>query len=140
MKITEIQHPSELNVLISLPFLRKRGLGKIQLSSTFNHTEKSNFENSLNRYYHACGCSTSAKLLLIGVAGGLLYSAIAVTFQDYGISNAVTTIIGAGIGGAILGKIVGLFLARRKLLKVVYTIQALWRPEAKQEKELILCG
>ncbi len=65
MKTSVIRHPSELNELATLPVLRKRGVGKIQLSESFQHEDKALLERNLNRYYHACGCSTSAKYLLI---------------------------------------------------------------------------
>lgn len=140
MKSTEFLHPSELNALGALPMLRRRGLGKMSLSSSFDHPDKARLETELNAYYYACGCSTSAKLLLLGIAAGLIYSAFGSAFQDMGLGNAALFTIGAGIAGAISGKLLGLYRAHKKLIKTVHTVQALWRPEVARETEQILCG
>jgi len=139
-KTTEIIHPSELNALSSFTIFRRRGLGQLQIASSFEHPDKNQLENDLNKYYYACGCSTSAKLLLIGTFIGILYVALYYASQDLSFGNAILTIISAGIGGAVLGKGIGLFRANLQLKRTVRTIQEHWRPKVKQELEQILCG
>lgn len=139
MKTTEIVHPSELNALTAPWFLRRRGRGKISLAN-FKHADANELEKELNRQYYACACSTSASWLLIGIAIGIVYSAYGLILSDLVLANAGIVTVAAGIVGAVLGKVAGLYRARSKLLKTVHTIQALWKVEKTQEKELILCG
>jgi putative Mn2+ efflux pump MntP len=101
----EIFHPSQLNSLSSLPFLHRTGLGKIVLSETFQHPNKEQWEQNLNRNYYACGCIQSAKALTIGL---LIFGVVGVLgFNNYGwsIAKTIITIFVGSIAMGILGKL-----------------------------------
>lgn len=131
-RITIIEHPSQLNELSAFPFSRRRGGGKIELSQTFQHPEREQLEKDINKNYYACGCSTSANYLIAGLVLGALSIGIDNAFLNgEWIQWPITTILIATVGGAILGKLVGLSRANSKLKRTVYTVQAFWRPKTE---------
>ncbi len=137
---SQINHPSELNTLIVSRFLRKRGLGKITLSPTFDHPEKQQWETNINRYYYACGCASGAKGLMIMLVLGLAGSLIAYLLGAVSGRQLIAMPIAAAVVGAAIGKIAGLARAHRRLVRVVHTVQAHWKPTDKQERPLVVCG
>jgi uncharacterized membrane protein YeaQ/YmgE (transglycosylase-associated protein family) len=136
----QINHPSELNVLIVPRLVRKRGLGKITLSPTFNHAEKQKWETDINRYYYACGCASGAKGLMFMLVLGLAGSVIAYLLDFLSGRQLIVIPIVAAIVGAVVGKLVGLARARRRLIRVVHTVQAYWKPKDREERPIIICG
>jgi uncharacterized membrane protein YeaQ/YmgE (transglycosylase-associated protein family) len=136
----QVNHPSELNVLIVPRFVRKRGLGKITLSPTFEHPEKQKWETDINRYYYACGCASGAKGLIFMLALGLAGSIIAYLVDFLSGRQLIVVPIVAAIVGAVVGKLVGLARARRRLIRVVHTVQAYWKPKDREERPIIICG
>jgi len=136
----QVNHPSELNVLIVPRFVRKRGLGKITLSATFEHPEKQKWETDINRYYYACGCASGAKGLMFMLVLGLAASLAAYLLDALSLKQLIVLPIVAAISGAVVGKIAGLARAHRRLVRVVHTVQAHWKPADKQERPIIVCG
>jgi len=141
-KQTIIEHPSQLNALSAFPFSRRRGRGKIQISDTFQHTEREQFEKDINKNYYACGCSTSTKYLIAGLLiGGVLLGVDTWLLQGGWIQWPIFTILSTTFGGAILGKFVGLSKANAKLKRTIHTVQAFWRPQTDSSmKEQPHCG
>lgn len=141
-KITIIEHPSQLNALNAFSIARRRGVGKIQFSDSFQHFEREQLENEINKNYYSCGCDTSARYLIAGlVIGALLVVLDSTLLKDQWISNPVLTILVITIGGAILGKLVGLVKANFKLKRTIHTVQALWRPKTESAiKQQPDCG
>jgi hypothetical protein len=128
MKTTIIEHPSDLNYLTAFGFLKRRGLGKIQLSSeTFEHSQKEEFEENINKNYYACGCDTGAKGLILTLIGGILYSVWTYKYSDTTTTILVLNILGAAVTGAVLGKLYGKFQANLRLKETIKIIQQHWK-------------
>lgn len=136
----QINHPSELNNLTTSRLFRKPGRGTIRLSPEFMHPEKGQWEADINRYYYACGCSSGAKALLVMLILGLGISFAAYVFDALSLKQIIALPIAAAIFGAVIGKVSGLATARRRLTRVVYTVQATWKPENKEERPIVVCG
>lgn len=136
----QINHPSELNSLTHSRWFRKAGLGAIRLSPEFDHPQKEQWESQINRYYYACGCADGAtglmSLLVLGLIGGFA----AYQFDVLTLKQFVAVPIAASIIGAAVGKLSGLAAARRKLTRVVHTVQANWKPLDRTESPLSICG
>jgi len=136
----QVNHPSELNSLTTSRLFRKPGRGIIRLSSEFRHPEKDQWEAAINRYYYACGCSSGAKGLLVMLVLGLGVSFTTYAFDALPLKQIVALPIAAAIFGAVIGKLSGLATARRRLTRVVHTVQTNWKPEDKAERPMVVCG
>ncbi|MFY9608374.1 MAG: hypothetical protein WAU45_07130 [Blastocatellia bacterium] len=136
----QINHPSELNSLTTPRLFRKPGRGTIRLSPEFQHLEKEQWEADINRYYYACGCSSGAKGLLVLLVLGLGVSVAAYFFGALSLNQLVALPIATAILGAVIGKFSGLATARRRLTRVVHTVQANWKPMDKAERPIVSCG
>jgi hypothetical protein len=136
----QINHPSELNSLITMRPFRKAGRGAIRLSAQFQHAERERWEGDINRYYYACGCSSAAKGLLLMLVLGLGVSVAAYVFDAMSVKQMVALPIAAAVLGAVIGKMSGLAAARRQLTRVVHTVQAHWKPSDKTERPTVICG
>jgi hypothetical protein len=137
---SQINHPSELNTLISSRFVRKRGRGTITLSAKFDHPQKQQWEADINRYYYACGCASGAKGLLVMLVFGLGVSVVAYVLDALSLRQLIAIPIVAAVAGAAVGKVAGLVGAHRQLVRVVHTVQAHWKPADRQERPIIVCG
>jgi hypothetical protein len=137
---TVISNPSDLNALNSFPFARKRGIGKISLAENFQHEEREELEKQLNKYYYACGCSTSSKWLISGLILGGVLTIAGNYISGFDTPNALLTVTGLGLAGAISGKILGLVKANSNLKRCIHTIQAFWRPKGEPMREKFTCG
>lgn len=135
-----IQHPSQLNALTSFPFLRTRGRGKISLPESIQHPDKEKWEKDINKNYYACGCDTGAKGLMLFLVAGLIYSIYGNITTDISIITSVLQVVLFAVGGAIVGKVVGLWRADNRLKKTVHTVQAHWELKLKPEKQIYTCG
>lgn len=136
----QINHPSELNSLVISRLFRRPGRGIIRLSPEFKHPERERWEADINRYYYACGCSSGSKWLLIMLVLGTGISIGAYVFDALSFKQIIALPFASAIAGAVIGKWSGLATARRKLTRVVYTVQANWAPRDKQEKPNVICG
>lgn len=136
----QVNHPSELNSLTTLRLFRKRGRGTIRLSPEFKHPEKEQWEADINHYYYACGCSSGAKGLVVMLVLGLGVGAAAYVFDALPLRQVVALPIAFAIVGAVIGKVSGLATARRRLTRVVHTVQANWKPMDKSERPIVICG
>ncbi len=138
---TTINHPAQLNTMTSFSMARKRGLGLLKLSSEFVHNKRGVLEEQLNKYYYACGCSQSAKMLLFG----LLLGGLALFLNNYYPSFAIPawhwTVPSLGIAGAVLGKVYGLSRANHKLRQTISEIQSLWTVSTNSHEDVVgYCG
>jgi hypothetical protein len=136
----QINHPSELNSLILTRPFRKSGRGAIRLTPQFQHPEKEQWEADINRYYYACGCSSGAKGLLLMLVAGVLLGGAAYAADLISIGQALAAPVVGAILGAVIGKLAGLGSARRRLTRVVHTVQAHWKPADKAERPTMICG
>ena len=137
---SQINHPSELNSLTTFRLVRKAGRGIITLSPEFEHREKQQWEANINRYYYACGCASGAKGLMMMLVLGLAVSIAAYVFDSLPLRQLIAIPIAAAVVGAVIGKIAGLTRAHRRLVRVVHTVQAHWKPTDKQERPPVICG
>jgi hypothetical protein len=135
-----IEHPSELNALTAPRPFRKRGRGRIRLSPELDHPERETWEAAINRYYHACGCSSGAKGLLLMLVLGVAAAASAYGFDLLSVPQTIAIPLASAVAGAVFGKLAGLATARRRLIRVVHTVQANWKPRDPQERPSITCG
>ena len=136
----QINHPSELNSLTTFRPFRKPGRGTITLSPEFEHPEKQQWEADINRHYYACGCASGAKGLLAMLLLGVGISIVAYVADVLSLRQLIAIPIVAAIAGAAIGKIAGLARAHSRLVRVVHTVQAHWKPTDKQERPIITCG
>jgi len=134
-----INHPSQLNSLSTLPFSRRTGIGKIVFNESFLHPDKEKWQQKLNREYYACGCSEGAKALLIGLFIFLMVGVIGFFYSNWSLSKSVTVIFVGTIAMSVLGKLIGLVKANKKLRATIQEIQSVWQPEWPQG-EIIGCG
>jgi hypothetical protein len=139
-RITEFNHPSQLNSLNPFSLFRKSGLGTLKLSQDYNHENKHNWEKELNKYYYACGCSEGSKGLLLFLVVGIAYFGINSYLGNSNLWLSAGTALGISFSGAVFGKIVGLYKANNKLKRTVYSIQSHWKVKENNTKEKIICG
>ena len=135
-KETVIKHSSQLNALITLPFLRMPGLGVLRLGGEMvRHEKHETWQRELNRNYHACGCDTGAKGLLIGLFAGLIVAAMSDSVRQ-----TAGIVFVAAIAGAIIGKLVGLARAQVRLMQTIREIAKEVRPRESSVVEGVTCG
>jgi len=130
----------ELNSLTTTRFFRKPGRGVIRLSLEFSHPEKQQWESDINRYYYACGCASSAKGLLLSLVLGLAVSMAAYMLDSMSFKQMLALPSVVAILGAVIGKFLSLARARRRLTRVVHTVQANWSPKDTTERPVVICG
>ena len=140
-KTTTFTHPSELRPLSVWRFKRTRGIGQLALPETLGHEKRELWQQELNRYYYACGCDTGAKaVVLFALAAGAWCGW---RWSHGGISPlAVLKWIGfAAVAGGVVGKVIGLAIAGRKLELLKREVIAAWKlePVAPTHAD-ILCG
>lgn len=136
---TVIEHTSQLNALSTFPLLRQPSLGVLRLGGEMaRHEKRETWQRDLNRNYHACGCDTGAKGLLIGFLVGLIFEALSVapwmSWQSAGI------VVGSALAGALIGKIIGLARAQFRLKETIREIVAEIRPREPAVIDGISCG
>ena len=139
-RTSQINHPSELNSLTIFRPLRKHGRGIITLSPVFDHPQKEQWQADLNRYYFACGCASGAAGLMMMLVLGLAFSIAAYAFNVLPLRQLIVIPIAAAIAGAVIGKIAGLTKAHRRLVRVVHTVQAHWKPRDVESRPILVCG
>jgi hypothetical protein len=111
--LTVIREPDDLAHLRSSALFPGRSL-QLRLSELDGHEARS-WESRLNRHYRACGCGTSAAFLGVALCVGVALLAmrpggvLAVGVLDLGL--LAVAVIGAGV----VGKLVGLAVARVRL-------------------------
>lgn len=120
--------------------MRRAGRGTITLSSESERPLKRHWEADINRYYYACGCASGARGLLQMLMLGVGVSVIAYLFDAVSVRQLIGIPIVAAIAGAGIGKITGLARAHRRLVRVVHTVQAHWKPKDREERPIITCG
>jgi hypothetical protein len=134
-------HPSQLNGLSTLPFTRTSGLGTLRLGGELaEHPERKKWEAQLNRAYYACGCDTSAALLTIGLLLGSAWSIFAFAQKMMGGWAALGFPLLCAVGGAVVGKLIGLLRANTRLQQIIQDIQGHWQVDEKPEDPQINCG
>lgn len=136
-----VEHSSQLNGLSTLPLARTPGLGTIRLGGVMaRHPERERWERELNRSYHACGCDTGAKGLLLALVPGVAAGASGLSREAYTGLGAAGVGLGFALAGAVLGKLVGLVRAQRRLSRVAAEIQGAVREREPSVVEVWTCG
>lgn len=138
MRQLVITHPDELRGL-SISILGHRQAGPLQIEDEKVDAERrQRWEGQLNRAYFACGCPQSAAAMLLALLAYVVVIAIA---QPFG---SVWAYVGWGlavtIAGAVLGKMIGLYAANRRLQEVTDSIRKEWPAPPRVERETIGCG
>lgn len=136
---TILEHSSQLNALHTFPLLRTPGLGVLRLGGEMaRHENREKWQRELNRSYHACGCDTGAKGLLIGLLAGLI--AAAAGSAPWFSWQAAGIVFGSALAGAAIGKIIGLARAQIRLGRTIREIAAAVRPREPIVVDDISCG
>jgi len=136
---TVIEHSSQLHTLRIFPPLRTPGLGVLRLGGEMaRHENRERWQRELNRSYHACGCDTGGKGLLIGLLAGLIAAGIgSVPWFSWQVASIV---FGSALAGAAIGKIIGLAHAQIRLTRTAREIAAEVRPREPVIVDEISCG
>lgn len=125
---TVFTHPSQLNSLSRWPFLRNAGMGQLRLGGALaDHAQRAAWELALNRHYRACGCSASAKMLLLATPAGAAFAVQGAWVGRFGWGQAVLVAVAVGVAGGLLGKAWALVMAHRALCATVTDIQQHWK-------------
>lgn len=136
---TLFEHSSQLNALRTFPLLRTPGLGLLRLGGEMaRHENGEKWQRELNRSYHACGCDTGAKGLLLGLLAGLI--AAAAGSAPWLSWPAAGLVFGTALAGAAIGKLIGLTRAQLRLTRTVREIAAEVRPREPVVVDDIACG
>lgn len=134
-------HPSQLNMLSALPFLRTGGMGRLRLGGSLeSHPNRQQWEGELNRHYHACGCQASAAALLVALMLAVLWAGYRVINAQMELGSAAWTVLVVAVAGAVLGKLAGRIDANNKLKKTAKDIQAQWQVDEKPVRQGWTCG
>ena len=78
--------------------------------------------------------------MLLMLVFGLGVSVMGYLFDALSVRQLIAIPIIAATAGAAIGKVAGLVRAHRRLVRVVHTVQAYWKPKDKQERPMIICG
>lgn len=136
---TVIEHSSQLRALRTFPLLRTPGLGVLRLGGEMaRHENREKWQRELNRSYHACGCDTGAKGVLIGLLAGLI--AAGLDGAPWLSWQAAGVVFGPALAGALIGKIIGLVRAQFRLTRTVREIAAGVGPLEPIVVDDISCG
>ena len=134
-----IRHPSQLNSLKVFPILRKSGLGRIVFDESFEHKRREHWEQEINKWYYACGCSQSANALIFGLfVFGILGWFVYLKYE-FSITQSLGIFFAGLILMAVVGKLIGLAMAGNELRKTVKEVQSEWNPNW-DNSEIIKCG
>lgn len=124
---TTLTHPSQLRPLSAWRFKRRPGLGKICLPESLAHERRDFWQQEINRYYYACGCDTGAKGVVLCVLAAAAWCLWRWSQGSLDWSTALKALGLASVGGALLGKTVGLAIAARRLELVKREVLAAWK-------------
>lgn len=134
----EIHHPSQLAGVTVWRTLRARTLGPVHIASDAIAPEQARaWERQLNSLQRACGCEAAGIGLAIGAV--IAFAWWWLTDADVATGVAVTRSVALVFGAAIIGKVIGLWRAERRLQRLVTEIRGEWRapPLAYSER---VCG
>ena len=93
---------------------------KIELKLPYlNDLQNQTWEKLVKKEYFSCGCTTGSYFVGLGILFTLLYVIYNFTF---GVPISVKMILVLIVGMAILGKLVGLFLAHIRLLRIIQSL------------------
>jgi multisubunit Na+/H+ antiporter MnhG subunit len=139
--VTILNHPSQLRPLSVWRFKRTRGLGRFKFPETFQHKERDLWESDLNRYYYACGCDTGAKGVVIFTFAASALCVWRWSHAQSTLLQATILLIVAAVAGGLIGKLIGLAIAGRKLELLKRDVIAAWKIDPLPTPErTILCG
>ncbi len=136
-----IRHPSQLMGLKVWNALQVRSFGQIKIEAEQVPKEEILvWEKSLNRLYFACGCDKAAVGLLLGVVACVIWFSMrpgGLTIPGWsGLwIGVVVVIFTTGIG-----KMIGLWIAQRRLTRLIKQIESDWKALPLPEPEFVSCG
>lgn len=139
MQQKPLTHPDQLRGL-SISVLGHRQAGPIKIrDATIDGSRREAWEAQLNRAYFACGCPQSALAMTFAAFAYIL--AVVVFQPDLGPAWAYAAWGAlATIAGAIIGKLVGLHSANRRLRALTEAIHREWPAESREGYERFDCG
>lgn len=139
--VTTLTHPTQLNRLQVWRFGRTRGLGRLKLPPELPESHREQWERDLNRYYYACGCSAGAKGIVLATVAMMIYAGWQWSRGHISLGRGALLVGAAAIVGAIIGKLIGLAIAERKLKLLKREILQTWKVEQPSNStHIILCG
>lgn len=84
-----------------------------------NDLQNQTWEKLIKKEYFSCGCTTGSYFVGIGILCSLIYIVYTFAFPT---PISIKMILALVVGMAILGKLVGLFLAHIRLLRIVQSL------------------
>jgi len=117
-----IRSATDLNLLVTRQ-VRKERPDRFSLDIP-GISDARDWEEKLNRYYFSCGCGAASVALLLALSGyvALLATApgglAALTWRHFGVGLII------GFSASAIGKIIGLFYARRRLRSTIIAMSA----------------
>jgi hypothetical protein len=124
-----IRHPSQLAALTVWRLMPSLGPGRVLIDAEAASADRvRSWERQLSRLQTACGCEQGALGLLVGVIGYMLF--LLLRSGGWGHPARKEFLIGLGVVVATtcVGKLLGLWLAQRRLDRVIKEIQSQWKP------------
>jgi hypothetical protein len=115
MKTTIISDTSTLAKLLTSNHARIQGKIKLNLAY-LTPTEAKSYEQKINDNYHACGCEVGALITLLSVGTMLGYPQISGEPMNWNYAWKCIAII---FTLALIGKMIGLLLAKYRLRKTI---------------------
>jgi hypothetical protein len=139
--VTTLTDPTQLHRLHVWRFARTRGLGRLKLPPEVPESHREQWENDLNRYYYACGCDTGAKGIVLAAVATVIYAWWQWSRGHISLGRGALLVGIAAVAGAIIGKLIGLAIADRKLKLLKREILRTWKThERAHTTHIILCG
>ena len=124
----KITHKGMLQALPKAPLLWRPDRGRLVLNEqVVPELRRLQYQDELNSYYYSCGCDESAAVFFAGVIMGSLWLA---SYWFEGITPSLTNIVSSlafPVFGALIGKVLGKFLANQKLKQTVRRIEQTWQ-------------
>ena len=124
----DIRHPSELATLSVWRLIPSLAPSRVLISADAASADRvRSWERQLSRLQTACGCDQGALGLLVGATGYMAF--LFLRSGGWGHPGRKEFWIGFGvvIATTSLGKLLGLWLAQRRLDRVIREIQSQWK-------------
>lgn len=120
-----LRSPSQLSSLSVFSQLRSPGPKRVVIQDDRLDPEtRRAWEQQISRRYSACGCDIGALSMLISIVGYVGWLAIRPDAFAWNDTLSCSVVI---IGAALIGKLIGLWLAQRRLTALVKEIQWQWK-------------
>ena len=104
-------------------FKRSRSRFVLEMPGLAPGAATEGLERRLNRLANACGCPEAALCGLVGALGGILWAcSIDTSWGVERLARAAGAAVAFGLAGIVLGKLLGMGLARFRLRRLIATL------------------